>query len=558
MRSQLICLLAYVVINAPLFAAEPPLKPIGVTEVMVTSERIKKFLPEYQIIVRLSDRMKDRGKILTHLASGKTTFIDDTWIVNEFLNTVQNTSLSAFMTTLNLAVPDKGTAIEVTKLFEDLGWHCSKSLIDDSTGQPQDLPGRDTVNWKYSAEKIANSWMVDKVYIGPPASIMNPPLYEINMTKDNRLLNVKCRHVIHLIGKDPPHHTTSLALIRPASDGSHFVCADTGTTFTAWGFNYDHDRSMRLLEDYWVDEWQTVIEDFLEMQVYGANAVRIHLQLGRFMESSTDPNEKALAQLKRLVEWCQAAGVYLDITGLGCYLKKEVPPWYDVLDEERRWNVQALFWESIAKVCAEYPSVLCYDLMNEPILPGEGEKAAEWLAGEFAGMCFVQRLTLDLAGRTREQVAKSWVDKLVAAIRKHDTRHMITVGVIPWNYTFPGAKPIFYSKEVSENLDYVSVHFYPKKGDVENALKALWAYDIGKPLVVEEMFPLECSQEDLAAFIEGSRDRVDGYFGFYWGKTFEEYGQKSNDVASELTRNWLLHFKNKAFEILGIRPLKSN
>ncbi len=358
-------------------------------------------------------------------------------------------------------------------------------------------------------------------------------------------------------------HTSSTSYnpaswIRPSTDGSHFVREDSGERFTAWGFNYDHDRSMRLLEDYWVDEWQTVLEDLLEMKQLGANAVRIHLQVARFMKSPTETNEVSLAQLKRLVEYSQEIGLYLDLTGLGCYLKKEVPPWYDALDEEGRWIVQGLFWESIAKVCAEFPSVLCYDLMNEPILPGEGEKAAEWLAGEFAGMCFVQRLTLDLAGRTREQVAKSWVDKLVAAIRKHDTRHMITVGVIPWNYTFPGAKPIFYSKEVSENLDYVSVHFYPKKGDVENALKALSAYDIGKPLVVEEMFPLECSQEDLAAFIEGSRDRVDGYFGFYWGKTFEEYGQKSNDVASELTRNWLLYFKNKAFEILGIRPLNSN
>ena len=348
------------------------------------------------------------------------------------------------------------------------------------------------------------------------------------------------------------------AWIRPSTDGSHFVRSDSGERFTAWGFNYDHDRSMRLIEDYWVDEWQTVLEDLLEMKQLGANAVRIHLQVARFMKSPTEANEVSLAQLKRLVEYSQEIGLYLDLTGLGCYLKKEVPLWYEALDEAGRWEVQALFWESVAKVCAESPAVFCYDLMNEPILPGEGEKATEWLAGEFAGMCFVQRLTLDLAGRTREQVAKAWVDKLVTAIRKHDRRHMITVGVIPWNYTFPGAQPLFYSKEVSENLDYVSVHFYPKKGDVENALKALWAYDIGKPLVVEEMFPLECSQEDLAAFIEGSRHRVDGYFGFYWGQTIEEYSRKSDDLSSEITRNWLLYFKNKTPEILGVKPLYSN
>lgn len=38
----------------------------------------------------------------------------------------------------------------------------------------------------------------------------------------------------------------------------------------------------------------------------------------------------------------------------------------------------------------------------------------------------------DLAGRSREEIAKLWVKKLTTAIRKVDDRHMITVGVIPW------------------------------------------------------------------------------------------------------------------------------
>ena len=62
-------------------------------------------------------------------------------------------------------------------------------------------------------------------------------------------------------------------------------------------------------------------------------------------------------------------------------------------------------------------------------------------------------------------------DKLVAAIRKRDKRHMVTVGVIPWALTFPKAKPLFYSREVGENLDFVSVHFYPRKDKVDEAEK---------------------------------------------------------------------------------------
>jgi hypothetical protein len=113
--------------------------------------------------------------------------------------------------------------------------------------------------------------------------------------------------------------------------------------------------------------------------------------------------------------------------------------------------------------------------------------------------------------------------------------------VIPWVHTFPKAKPLFYSNQVAENLDFTSVHFYPKKGEVDKALTALSAYDIGKPLVIEEMFPLKCGIEELAAFIDKSRGFTDGYIGFYWGKTIDQYNEKS-DIPSALTKSWLKYF----------------
>jgi hypothetical protein len=142
------------------------------------------------------------------------------------------------------------------------------------------------------------------------------------------------------------------------------------------------------------------------------------------------------------------------------------------------------------------------------------------------------------------------VDKLVAAIRKHDRRHMITVGVIPWALVWPNAKPFFYSKQVGENLDFASVHFYPKKGEVEKALKALAVYDVGKPLVVEEMFPLSCGIEELDAFIDGSRNIADGWISFYWGKSIEDYAQGDLDIAGAIIKSWLEHFRTKGPKIL--------
>ncbi|MDD4869889.1 MAG: cellulase family glycosylhydrolase [Kiritimatiellae bacterium] len=341
---------------------------------------------------------------------------------------------------------------------------------------------------------------------------------------------------------------TQLHLICPSKDGSHFV-NESGDRFIAWGFNYDHDDSGRLIEDYWNKEWSTVEEDFREMKELGANVIRIHFQVGKFVKSPRKVNPEALAKLGHLLRLAEETGLYLDITGLGCYHKKDIPVWYDAMSEAERWDVQTLFWEAVAKVCANSPAIFCYDLMNEPILPGADKKETSWLAGAFGDKYFVQRLTLDLDGRTREQVARKWVDKLVAAIRIHDKRHMVTVGEIPWALSFPGAKPFFSSKEVGGRLDFTSVHFYPKKGEVAKALIALAVYDTGKPLVIEEMFPLACNVEELDTFIEGSRKMADGWIGFYWGKTIDEYSKVSGNWGAVFARAWLEYFRSKTSAI---------
>jgi len=338
--------------------------------------------------------------------------------------------------------------------------------------------------------------------------------------------------------RSPP----ALAWIRPSDDGTHFVAADSGDRFVVWGVNYDHDAGGRLLEDYWEAEWPAVAGDFGEMAALGANVVRIHLQLGRFMKDTEHPDPDQLANLRRLVRLAESTGLYLDLTGLGCYHADDVPGWYDALPEAERWAVQARFWSAVAEVCRGSPAVFCYDLMNEPILPG-AKPAGEWLAGEFGGSHFVQRITLDLAGRTRQEVARMWVEKLVSAIRRHDDRHMITVGVIPWALTFPGAKPLFYSDAVAQHLDFVSVHFYPKRGEVDAALRALRVYEIGKPLVVEECFPLRCGIDELCAFIDRSREFVDGWMSFYWGEDAAHYEREGKTIGDAIVAGWLRRFQ---------------
>lgn len=334
----------------------------------------------------------------------------------------------------------------------------------------------------------------------------------------------------------------ALDWIQVSKDGKHFVQSSSGEKIVLWGVNYDHDGDGRLLEDYWLDRWSTVEEDFQEIKALGANVVRVHLQVGKFLNSPQEVNRDNLERLEKLLRLAEWTGLYLDLTGLACYHKQDVPAWYDALDEQARWDAQAVFWREVARTCRTSPAVFCYDLMNEPILPGTKKVEAEWLTGELGGKYFVQRIALDLAGRTREGVAREWVQRQCDAIREVDSRHMITVGVIPWALTFKGAKPLFHSPQVGKPLDFVSVHFYPRKGEVDAALEALRVYEVGKPLVIEEMFPLKCGLEEMERFITSSQSHVDGWISFYWGRTIGQYEQ-DGDMRGAILAAWLRKFR---------------
>src|SRR4029077_1723991 len=97
--------------------------------------------------------------------------------------------------------------------------------------------------------------------------------------------------------------------------------------------------------------------DFRQMQQLGANVVRVHLQFGKFMTAADKPNAKALDRLGKLLAFAEETGLYLDLTGLGCYHKADVPAWYDKLSEAERWDAQAAFWTAVAGRCKDSPAV---------------------------------------------------------------------------------------------------------------------------------------------------------------------------------------------------------
>ncbi|MBI5772550.1 MAG: cellulase family glycosylhydrolase [Verrucomicrobia bacterium] len=344
-----------------------------------------------------------------------------------------------------------------------------------------------------------------------------------------------------------------LEWIEVAADGKSFIQKPSGAKFSPWGFNYDHDEKGRLIEDYWLAEWPKVEADFREMKQLGANVVRVHLQVGKFMISSARADDGVLRQLRRLVRLAEDTGLYLDVTGLGCYHRADVPKWYDAVSEAERWEIQSRFWHAVARECRESPAIFCYDLMNEPVAPAGSGRGKDWLGPAFAGKHFVQYISLDAQGRERETIAREWIRKLTQTIRAVDKRHLVTVGLVDWSLKRPRTLYSgFAPEQIAPELDFLCIHLYPESGKVAEAMDKLKGFAVGKPVVIEETFPLKCSVEDFNLFLDQSRATAAGVIGFYWGAPPEEL-RKTNSIANSLMLRWLEIFQQRA---PGKPPLK--
>ena len=82
---------------------------------------------------------------------------------------------------------------------------------------------------------------------------------------------------------------------------------------------------------------------------------------------------------------------------------------------------------------------------------------------------------------------------LPAAVREKDRRHLITVGLVDWSLDRKGLTSGFVPEKVVADLDFVSVHLYPESGKLAEAVQTLQGFSVGKPVVVEEVFPLSAS-----------------------------------------------------------------
>lgn len=306
----------------------------------------------------------------------------------------------------------------------------------------------------------------------------------------------------------------------------------TGKAFIPWGVNYTNTDQLPLVDYDWYNDsvWEIIKQDIREMKLMNVNIIRIHLQYNRFMVAPNTPNENALTRLKELVDFAGMYGLYVDITGLGCYFKSDTPPWYDAMNEADRWATQSVFWGAIAAKVKDCDNVFAYNLMNEPVVPYK--KTDEWLPGApFAGYNFVQNLTREPAGRSWDVVTHQWIATLLPAIRKYDSETLVTVGFIGLGVV----------ARFNDLLDYNSAHIYPESGKIPEAIQFVVNNQTEKPLVIEETGPLGAGFDDMKLFITSTEDLTAGYLSHYHGQPIHEL-QHIPTLQAAIQKEWYIIF----------------
>ena len=232
--------------------------------------------------------------------------------------------------------------------------------------------------------------------------------------------------------------------VRVADDKHGFVLSPSGKPFVPWGFNYDHDE-------------ERPPAGGLLGQGMAQGRRRFPGDEAAWGERGSDPpstrqvhDRRPTSRTKRIwialdvwSPWLRRSACTSTSPGLACYRKKDVPKWYDRLGEKERWDVQGRFWEAVAAAMRQEPG----DLLLRPDeragrarrhagSPATGWGRPSWAATPVTSSSSSRWNKRNVPGpKSPANGVTSWR----TAIRKHDQRHLVTVGLVPWSLDRPGS-----------------------------------------------------------------------------------------------------------------------
>jgi hypothetical protein len=279
----------------------------------------------------------------------------------------------------------------------------------------------------------------------------------------------------------------------------------------AWGMNWgagSHEPVIAYFDNPTAKNLATLGSELRTARKMGANTMRIYLQLGQVMATPTQPRQRTLTALQRLLGLAQQNGVYLDITGDLVWQPARAPAWYAPMPVQARWRVQARFWTAVARTASSSPAVLCYELTSEPIVsPTPG-----YYYSDMGGYYFQQSIATAPASHARA-IARAWTRPLADAVRSQDDRP-VTIGLLP-NTTGP-----FSPGNIGDLLDMLTVHEYPSTRQAPAAVSIIRSFAAShKPVLLGETFILNDDTATQDAFLTGAAPHLAGALEFFDGRS---------------------------------------
>jgi hypothetical protein len=173
-------------------AAAAHLKQIdpNMRSAILASDLLRRYLPDFRVYVRFDRHMGGETRIFLVNRSGEITPLpNEEWTRKDGEKFSRSPQVAEFIRQRKIKVQSAEEAVEVAKLFEEVQGAANYvaflnintkdfKIFDKAFIESQFGPRTD---WKYSGKKRHEGWSVKVEYVGPPASIMQPPVYEIDL-----------------------------------------------------------------------------------------------------------------------------------------------------------------------------------------------------------------------------------------------------------------------------------------------------------------------------------------------------------------------------------------
>jgi hypothetical protein len=293
----------------------------------------------------------------------------------------------------------------------------------------------------------------------------------------------------------------------------------------AWGFNWGggDESVITYFDDPSAARLNTLAAQLRTAHALGADSMRVFLELGQVMQGPGQVRTGTLLALKRLLKVAERERMYLEIVGNLVWRPALITPWYDLLSEADRWEVQAEFWKAVAHAASSSPAVLSYELTSEPIVANGSGYYYGWVDG----WSFVQSIA-DGQGRDAVAIARAWTRKLADAVRSEDDRP-VTIGFLPTL-----SSPI-RPATVGDLLDLFELHVYPGQTPMSDAVRIVRNFGgRGKPVLIGETGILFCDWLTERRFLVGAARYVNGVFAWFDGR--DPNRMKVSTIADALYR----------------------